>query len=561
LHNIQPSSGVWLPAGVLLALLWFAPLDGRRLHHPDEGRYAEIAREMLVSGDWVTPRLNGLKYFEKPPLQYWLTAASYAAFGVHDWSARLPAALFGWLAVIAVGYAGYRIADATTGLYAAATLAASVWQIGISHYLSLDAVLSGWLALALAAFVIAQSGTRSAADRRRWMLGAWIAIAGAVLTKGPVGLVIPGAALVVYSLATRDYAIWRRVHLLPGVCLALALCLPWFVAVSARNPEFARFFFIHEHVERFLTTEHRREGAWWYFIPLLVLGLLPWTGLLVGVRSAWRDAPRAENGFSWPRFCLAWAAFVFVFFSASGSKLPSYILPLFPALALVIGRMLARMSQRLWRWLLASLAIGTAVLAAGLWTTFDRIAPRLASDRTPVELYVAFGRPLQIGVTLLAAACIAACVLERRSIVRGRPLAIILVTLGMNVALALGFWANDGLSASRSTADLVAGLEQSGGTPYDASAPFFQVGLYDQTLPWYLRRTTTVVDYRDELDLGLDAEPDKGIPDTRAWIARWRSLDKGYALMSPETYERLAREGVPMRVAARNARYVVVARS
>jgi 4-amino-4-deoxy-L-arabinose transferase-like glycosyltransferase len=560
LQTVQPLSRACLVGGVLLTLLWFAPLDVRKLHHPDEGRYAEIAREMRVSGDWVTPRLNGLKYFEKPPLQYWLTAASYAAFGVHDWSARLPVALFGWLAIVAVGYAGLRIADAATGWYAAAALAASAWQIGIAHYLTLDAVLSGWLALALAAFVIAQGAARDDAARRRWMVGAWIAIAGAVLTKGPIGAVIPAGALVFYSLATRDWATWRRLAWLPGLGILIALCAPWFLIVSARNPEFAHFFFIHEHVERFLTTEHRREGAWWYFVPLLLLGLLPWTGLLAKLRAAWRDAPRADTGFSWPKFCLAWCAFVFVFFSVSGSKLPSYILPLFPAAALVIGRLLAHMSTALWRLLLASFAIGGVVLAVALWLGFDAIALRIATDRTPVDVYLAFGRPLRVGVTLLAVAGVAACVIGRRATPGARATAIALVAIGMNVALALGFWANDGLSASRSTAGLVARLQGGAGAPYDVGAPFYQVGLYDQTLAWYLRRTTTVVDYRDELALGLDAEPDKGIADTPTWIAAWRALDKGYALMTPETYDALRREGVPMRIAARSARYVIVER-
>ena len=141
---------------------------------------------------------------------------------------------------------------------------------------------------------------------------------------------------------------------------------------------------------------------------------------------------------------------------------------------------------------------------------------------------------------------------------RGVASVMAMVFMVVFSALALGFWANDGLSGSRSTADLVARLRSAS---YDARAPFFQVGLYDQTLPWYLRRTTIVVDYRDELALGLDAEPDKGIADTRTWIARWRTLDQGYALMTPETYDRLRRDGVPMRLAARNARYVIVART
>jgi 4-amino-4-deoxy-L-arabinose transferase-like glycosyltransferase len=333
----------WILFAGLFTVIWFGALDVRALHHPDEGRYAEIAREMQASGDWVTPRLNGLKYFEKPPLQYWLTAASFAALGVHDWTARLPAALFGWLTIVAIGVAGARVAGRPTGWLAAAVLASMVWPIGLAHFLTLDAVLTGWLTLAFAAFVIAQTG--APAQRRAFMLAAWAASAGAVLTKGLVGLAVPGGALLLYTLVTRDFALWRRLALLPGLALMLVVCVPWFALVSARNPEFAQFFFIHEHVQRFLTTQHQREGAWWYFVPLLLLGLLPWTAALgAGALTAWRAAPRTPDGFSWLRFAWAWIAFVFLFFSLSGSKLPSYVLPLFPPAALIVAWHVERLS-------------------------------------------------------------------------------------------------------------------------------------------------------------------------------------------------------------------------
>ena len=553
--------GVWLALAAAFTLLWFGALDVRHLQHPDEGRYAEIAREMLASGDWVTPRLNGLKYFEKPPLQYWLTAGAYAAFGTHDWTARLPAALFGWLAVVAIGLAGVRIAGAGVGICAAAALAAMVWNIGISHFVTLDAVLSGWLAFALAAFLIAQAGTSSDAGRSRWMLAAWAATAGAVLSKGLVGAVIPAGALVLYSLLARDWAVWRRLALLRGLALLLVLCAPWFIAVSARNPEFARFFFIHEHVERFLTTEHQREGAWWYFVPLLIGGLLPWTGLFAWkAADTWRHDVRTPEGFSWPRFCLAWALFVFLFFSASGSKLPSYILPMFAALALVIGAQIPRVSPRGWAVLMLSLVLGAGLLAIGIWVGREPLAARLATDRTPIDLYRALLAWVALGLLVVTIGATAAGLLDRGGTPAARTLAAVALALGMNAGLAVALWGNDALGPARSTADLVRAL-RAASPPYDAGAPFFQVRMYDQTLPWYLRRTTTVVDYRDELALGLDAEPQKGIGDTATWMARWASLPQGYALMTPDTFDDLAKQQLPMRVIVRTSRYVLVARA
>ena len=314
----------WLLIALVALIGWFAGLDARRLQHPDEGRYAEIAREMAASGDWITPRLNDLKYLEKPPLQYWATAAAFKAFGVDEWTARLAPAIAGFLAVIAVGLTMARLADATAGAYASLVLAGSVWHGGLSHFASLDAILSFWLALALCAFLLAQRPGLTARRERALMLVAYAAVAGATLTKGLVAVLIPGATLFFYSLVTRDLGPWRRLHLFPGLLVYLALTAPWFLAVANANPEFARFFFIREHVERFFTQTHNRGGEWHYFVPWFIVGIMPW--LLVWawtLRRSWRDAPLAAKGFAWERFCVVWSGFIFVFFSLSGSKLPS----------------------------------------------------------------------------------------------------------------------------------------------------------------------------------------------------------------------------------------------
>ncbi len=177
--------------------MWFANLGSHRLFHPDEGRYAEIAREMAQRGDWVTPRLNGLKYFEKPPLQYWITAAAYRAFGVHEWTARLWPALAGLLAVVAIGIAGNALGGAALGTFAALALAGTLWHAAMAQIVSLDSGLAFFLTLAFA-------GTRDraapgdGARQRRRGCDAWAAMAGATLSKGLIGIVLPAGALVVY---------------------------------------------------------------------------------------------------------------------------------------------------------------------------------------------------------------------------------------------------------------------------------------------------------------------------------------------------------------------------
>ena len=556
-----PSRRAWVALAIVFALAWFANLDVRKLQHPDEGRYAEIAREMLATGDFVTPRLDGVKYFEKPPLQYWLTALSFKAFELDEWTARLPGAIAGFATVIAVACTGAAIGSPAAGLYAGLALASSLWPFGISHLVTLDALLTFWLALALCAFLRAQHAHASPAIARAWMLLAYAATAGGVLTKGLVALLIPFATLVVYSIVTRDRTPWKRLHLGAGLALLVALTAPWFVLVSLRNPEFARFFFIHEHFERFLTTEHHRAGAWWYFVPVAIAGLLPWTGLFLWrLRHAWRDTAIDDHGFAWAKFCLVYAGFVLVFFSLSGSKLPSYVLPMFPAAALVLGAQIEKTRTRTLAWFVALLAVVTLALWIVALAAWPRIARALADARTPRALYDALGYWVKIALGVASAGYIGAWFTLRLRSEVAKTAAVVVISLASIVAMQAAFTGSDVFRTTRSAADLVTTLENASDPPYDPNAPVFQIRMYDQTLPFYLRRTTTVVEYRDELALGLDAEPDRGIAHLPGFIARWDALAQGYALMSRDMHDMLAAKGVPMRVIASDPRRVLVAR-
>ena len=274
----------------LFAVLWFGTLDYRKLIKPDEGRYAEIPREMVASGDWLTPRLNGLKYFEKPALQYWVTAAAFSVFGEHHWTARLWSALAGFLGVLATWFAARRLWDEDVALYAAGVLGGSLLYSLIGHVNTLDMGVSCFLSVAVFAFVLAQRDRVTPSENRNYMLGAWLALALAVLSKGLIGLLLPAATLLLYTFWQRDLVLWRRLHLFSGLLLVIVVTAPWFIAVSAANPEFAHFFFIHEHFERFLTKVHGRYQPIWYFVPILFAGMLPW---LIGLLpSLWRAARR-----------------------------------------------------------------------------------------------------------------------------------------------------------------------------------------------------------------------------------------------------------------------------
>jgi 4-amino-4-deoxy-L-arabinose transferase-like glycosyltransferase len=543
-----PASRRWALAALLalFALTWFGPLDYRKLVKPDEGRYAEIPREMVATGDWTTPRLNGIKYFEKPALQYWTTAVAYEVFGESEWTSRLWCALTGFLGVLATAFAARRLWGAAAGFNAGCVLGGSLLYVLMGHINTLDMGVSFFLASAIFAFVLAQRDESRPIERRNWMWGAYALLGLAVLSKGLIGLVLPGATLVGYTLWQRDWGLWKKLHLVSGLAILLAITVPWFVAVSLANPEFARFFFIHEHFERFLTKVHGRYQPMWYFIPVLLGGVLPW---LVGFFAMLRRAPAQDAMHFQPRrFLLVWIVVVFAFFSKSDSKLVSYIVPLFPAVAALIGWHLARLDPRALRWhALPWIPLGIVGMA---------LAPRVvafSSPEVPLALYQAYVPWLVAASGCLAAGAAAAFVFAARR--QAAPAVACLAAAGLLFA-QLGLNGHDSLSPANSAyhvARQIAG-EVSG------DAPFFTVNTYDQTLPFYLKRTMTMVTYKDELEFGIAQEPQKFIPDMAGFEQAWVAAPKAFALLSPDDYQRLLAKGLPMRLLAADTRRIIIAK-
>ncbi|AOX99332.1 phospholipid carrier-dependent glycosyltransferase [Jeongeupia sp. USM3] len=533
------------------AVLWFSTLGYRKLISPDEGRYAEIGREMLASGDWLTPRLNAIKYFEKPALQYWATATNFKLFGETEFAARLWPGLTGFLAVIALYFTAKRLfrrkPDAETrAVGAAAILASSLWWIGNGHFLSLDMGVSSFLAIALFAFVWAQLDDATARENRNAMLVAWGAIALAIMSKGLIGLVFPGGTLLVYSLWARDWKPWRRMHFVKGIALLLLITAPWFVMVSRTNPEFAQFFFIHEHFQRFATDTARRDGAWYYFIPLLIAGMLPWAALLPQIaRAGWqRDGIRH---FQPQRFLLVWAVLIFLFFSKSQSKLPSYILPMFPALALLAGFVLTDLRRRSWLWLSGTmLALGIALMAA-----VPFIAAK-GSDKTPQIYNAAFSEWALVGggiITALAAAALWSALRRRFDLTL-----IALAATGL-IGAQIPMLGHNAFAATNSSYYLIEAIKpqlQPGSTVY-------MYRYYDQTVPFYLKRPVQLVEYVDEFELGQRHEAGKLMRDDE-FFRRWRDDPAPVAITNPDRFRQLQQHGLPMQVIARDPRRIVITR-
>jgi 4-amino-4-deoxy-L-arabinose transferase-like glycosyltransferase len=545
-----PARRLRLGALAALALLaWFGTLEYRELFVPDEGRYAEIAREMASGGDWIVPHLDGLPYLEKPPLQYWASATIFRLLGEDEWTARLWPALTGFLGVLAVFLTGSRLFGRRAGLLAALLAASTLEYVVLSQVLTLDMGLTLFLSAAVFSFLLAQRAGVDAARRRAWMLGAWTMMGLAVLSKGLIGVVLPALALAAYVAVERDASVLRRLHWVPGLAVLVALTLPWFAAVQWRVPEFFDFFFVHEHVARFALPDHHRPGPWYYFIGIFALGAAPWTALYAAAvyRGATR-APEPARPLNAPRFLALYALVVVVFFSASKSKLPAYILPIFPALALLGGRELAVRGSRALRAALVSLAAAALLLAASAFA--------LPSVEWRAELAdgVAHYAPWMLAAAAIA--LVAAWSAQRHVGRRLRAMALAAAgALGAQLLLVNGAQVfADGFSTER----LMLEVERRWG-PLDRDVPFYSVELYDQTLPLHLGRTLTLVDYRDELDLGLRLQPD-GALDLGAFRRAWTGAAQAYAVMRPARFAVERAGGLPMTVLAQDARYVIVAR-
>jgi 4-amino-4-deoxy-L-arabinose transferase-like glycosyltransferase len=519
-------------------------LATRALYDPDEGRYAEIPSEMLRGGDWIIPHLDGLTYLEKPPLQYWLTALSFRVFGETAMAARLCTGLAGFFSLLIVFFVGRRLWGLDAGLKAVLLTGASALFVLLGHQLTLDMLLSFWLLAALATFLLAQTERDNPVRCRQWMLSCWGAMALAVLTKGLIGVIVPGASLLGYALWQRDRQIFRELNVRQGLGLFAVIAAPWFVLAAMRNPEFLRFFFIREHFQRFLTPIAHRSEPWWFFIAVLAVGILPWLPQAISVMIATGRRDLTRGQFDPARLLWIWSAFIVVFFSCSDSKLVPYILPAVPALALLVASRPAQ-SDRFNLIMGAVLTMGASIGLIALLHS----ALHASKIGTVAQL-------AQSAVTGIAALLAIAGALSAILWIRKQEFAALTVLCGAWFLTSFGvLLAGTELQSQFSAKDMASALHSE--TEY---GPVFSVQLYDQSLAFYLGRPVVLVDYRDEFALGLDQEPSRGIGNLSEFSARWRTLASGYAVMCPKTRDLLLAQGLPMREIYTARNRVVVSR-
>ena len=524
-----------------LVLLFFWRLGEAPLLEPDEGRYTEIPREMLTSGDLVTPRLNGVLYFEKPPLYYWLNAAAIRVLGLTEFAARVWSAVFGLLGVLVTWRLGVEVGGRRAGLVAAAALGTFPLYVALGRLATLDMTLTFFLTVTLACFWFAH-GEGEMRRAQLWWHVAFLAAALAVLTKGMIGVVIPASIVFLYLLATGRWRVLARVPWLTGIPLFLAVAAPWHVLAAARNPDFLWFYFVHEHVLRFATPIAERQEPLWYFAAVLVLGCAPWSGLFPSVLRLvrWRERRSALAEHPEPTFLLLWSGFVFVFFSASQSKLIPYILPALPPLAVMVGLLMARLREgelgasRLETGGIVVGGVLTALVGVFfLWAGLGRV------DRLGLGGLVSPGLVIPGGLLVAVAVLLVLAGLGR--IWRRRLLALFVASCCIGAAIMAVVPLVGRERSSKALADQLSAQLRDGDL-------VFAYRCYPESLPVYLERAVGVAAYQGELAFGIShlsgEERQLRFPTAEEFKAIWDSQNRVYAVAPLNWSRRMATDGI-----------------
>ena len=478
--------GVFILVALYL-LLYLLPLPVRTLASPDEVRYGEIAREMLVSGDWVSPHFNGVRYFEKPALGHWLNALSLAVFGENAFALRLPVALATGLAALIVFALSRRFLGRSTALLATAIFLTTFLVAGVGTFALLDAFLALFLTAALAAYYVALRA--AAAERRAWLIACGVACGAAFLVKGFLALAIPVIVAAPYLARAKR---WRELVTSPWwpIAAATLVALPWSVLVYLREPDFWRYFFWVEHVQRFTASDAQHAAPVWYYAAYLPLTGWPWILLLPAAVIGLR---RGSGDRDFIAYLIIWAALPFLFFSASSGKLATYMLPCFAPLSILLAagleQYLAAGYARAWR------VAGGLVAFAFLAVLMLLVAAQNGAFGAPPFGSGEYGRWATFFGALLCGAMGGTVALASRESSLGRIAGIAVAGAALLVPLhfALPRQALDNFAPGGAVARYAASTD----TVVVSDAPLFG------TAAWVLKRADIYVASPGEIEYGL----------------------------------------------------------
>ncbi len=537
-----------LPASLflfgILVMLFFAGIGRMALMEPDEGRYTEIPREMLATGQYILPHLNGVLYFEKPPLYYWLNALSIKVFGLNEFAARFWSAALGFLGLWLVFALADRIRGRRAAWLSVIVLGTSPLYLAMAHIATIDMTLTFFFTLTMVCFYFAHAGPEGGRGRERLLwYGMFAGSALTVMSKGLIGIVLPGAIIFLYILLTNGWALLKRVPWVTGVLIFLVIAAPWHVLAAIGNEHFLYFYFVREHFLRYLTKVSDRYEPFWFFIPVLLWGLLPWTAALpnaiwefLSKHRPWKVPMKMPH----PMLYLwLWGGFIFLFFSKSDSKLIPYILPALPAFAVIaalfVDRLLdePRYMRRSFLLFVILTLVGTVLSGGALLAAAFGFIPSFSRGGFFPWLALA-----GLGVVLFAGAAAVYATFHKWK-------AWVLVTALCASSLFAGIW--------------IAALHVERGAIFKQFAVYLNTHLvpgdllfsyryYPQTIPVYTRRTMGVAAFEGEQTFGAsNLPPDvkkRRFPNARQFSAMWRSRKRIYCVTDQSSLKHLKPDGI-----------------
>lgn len=522
-----------------IGLLFGATLGKYPLHSPDGARYAEIPREMVVSGDYTTPRLNGVKYFEKPPLFYWLQAASIKIFGANDLAVSLANALLALGSALLIYLIGRKIYGRLEGILASYMFATSVLVFALTRVVTLDVALTFFITMTLGGFLIGAQTPANTGCRRAYFYLAYAGAALAVMTKGLVGMLFPSMIILFWVVIFNKWRELKYYYCFSGILIFCLIAVPWHILVQLKNPEFFDFYVIKQHFLRYLTNYAIRTKPWWFLPITLLAGLYPWSVFLPQAVISKKEQYLQQSS-----FFLIWALAIYAFYTFSDSQLMPYILPVLPPLTLLIGNYLAPYLQSnnqkgvsigFWVFFVTNILLGIGAISAIFMLDFSE------QSITKNNLYMA-------AVWVILGAIVSIITYRRKNLAAG----FIAMTISMS-GLLLYLSPVITIIGNQSVKPLINVLKQNL-QPGDEVVCY---KIYPQELPFYLQRRITVADYVGELEFGTKQE------DTSFWMINEQELARRlksnkcmYVITKNNYHERFKIKN--LQVMARYLNYVLV---
>lgn len=509
---------------------------------PDEGRYSEVAREMLASGDFITPRVDGVAFLDKPVLYYWLQAAAISLFGVTEWAVRLFPMLYGILGILCTYVCGRLLFNRRTAVLSAIVLATSVLYFCSAHYANLDLEVGVLISCALLCFITAiQRPAAASSGRRMLFFFSYLFAALACLTKGMIGVVFPAMIIGTWILILWRWKTLKEMWLIPGLLLIVLINLPWYYLVQQANPAFLHYFFVTQQVTRFLShATFNNVMPIWFYIPVVIFGFFPWTLFLfqalkqTGAR-VWADAQSQPVTL----FLLTWAAIIFIFFSIPHSKAVTYIMPIFPPLALLVGNYLAAHWENAPTKTIVCSVLGFIALALSLAGAFLAIL-----HYNLLDFALGFNQTLHHSIILFSiSALLAVLCLKSKTVKPLFNLCVAVSTLFLLTILNGAIYLNP-----ESTKSLVAELKPI----LKADDEVISYNKFYQDVPLYLGQRITIVsdwnspkipyedNWRRELWYGMPFQKTDWLINEEAFLQRWNSNKRVFVFMNDNHFQKFS---------------------